>query len=83
MDYWWTKDPTGQFVDGHECEDVMYCQMQFLPAWAILEPKMCSWTEEKIEVPPILLQECQTVVWHHDVMPMTIEMSVGCTQTTL
>ena len=35
LDYRWTYDPKGQYVDGHEREDVVaYCQNIFLPRWA-------------------------------------------------
>jgi hypothetical protein len=34
LDYRWTKMPNGQYVDGHEREDVVtYRQNVFLPAW--------------------------------------------------
>ncbi|KAF8975033.1 hypothetical protein BDQ17DRAFT_1268204, partial [Cyathus striatus] len=32
MGYQWHREPTGQYVDGHECEDVrVYCQKVFIP----------------------------------------------------
>jgi len=38
MDYRWTKMPSGQYVDGHEREEVvMYRQTKFLPTIAELE----------------------------------------------
>ncbi|KIK78502.1 hypothetical protein PAXRUDRAFT_163860 [Paxillus rubicundulus Ve08.2h10] len=38
MDYHWIKAPSGQYVDGHECKDVVkYRQTTFLPT--IGEPK--------------------------------------------
>jgi len=41
MDYQWTKNPHGQFVDGHEGEDVVkYHQLVFLPFWENAEPSM-------------------------------------------
>jgi hypothetical protein len=40
LEYRWTKDPKGQFVDGHEREDVVaYRQNVFLPAWAAIREK--------------------------------------------
>ena len=43
MDYRWTKNPHGQFVDGHEREDVVeYCQLVFLPFWENAEPSIRS-----------------------------------------
>ncbi|KAJ7237346.1 hypothetical protein C8J57DRAFT_1087579, partial [Mycena rebaudengoi] len=38
MGYRWTKTPSGQFVDGHECPDVVYYrQKEFLLAFTWLE----------------------------------------------
>lgn len=66
MHYRWMKNPRGQFVDGHECKDVVvYRQMVFLPAWKTLEPTMCAWTKDGAEVPPTG-QGCCTIIWHHD-----------------
>jgi len=46
MDYRWTKNPHGQFVDGHKREDVVeYRQLVFLPFWENAEPSMRSWTK--------------------------------------
>ncbi|KAG2108473.1 uncharacterized protein F5147DRAFT_773673 [Suillus discolor] len=39
LKYCWTKDPKGQFVDGHERDDVAYWQEVFLPAWAAIKEK--------------------------------------------
>jgi hypothetical protein len=76
MGYRWTKQPSGQFVDGHERDDVVaYRQNIFLPAMAELDPKMRAWKngveeEEKpwpndIEDGTRPFQEL-TVMWHHD-----------------
>jgi hypothetical protein len=27
MGYWWTKKPSGQYVDGHECDDVVHYRL--------------------------------------------------------
>jgi hypothetical protein len=41
MDYRWTKNPCGQFVDRHVWEDVVqYCQLVFLQFLAKTEPSM-------------------------------------------
>jgi len=38
MGYWWTLNPKGQYVDGHECPDVVaYRDGTFLPTIAKLE----------------------------------------------
>jgi hypothetical protein len=40
LEYRWTKDPKGQFVNGHERDDVVaYRQETFLPAWAAIKEK--------------------------------------------
>jgi hypothetical protein len=76
MGYRWTKQPSGQFVDGHEREDVVaYRQNVFLPAMAELESKIRTWnnglTEEfkpwphDIDDGPRPFQD-RTVVWYHD-----------------
>ncbi|KAH9909445.1 uncharacterized protein B0H18DRAFT_1073967 [Fomitopsis serialis] len=39
LDYRWTKTPSGQYVDGHEREDIVdYRDGIFLPALAALDP---------------------------------------------
>jgi len=44
MGYRWTKQPSGQFVDGHKRADVVaYCQNVFLPAMAEIDSNICSW----------------------------------------
>ena len=41
MGYRWTKDPKGQYVDGHERSDVVaHRQTIFLPAWSRIAPKL-------------------------------------------
>jgi len=38
MGYHWTEKPFGQYVDGHECDDVVYYRQNvFFPAWAELD----------------------------------------------
>ncbi|EIN09617.1 hypothetical protein PUNSTDRAFT_43946 [Punctularia strigosozonata HHB-11173 SS5] len=52
MEYRWKKTPSGQYVDGHEQDDVVhYRQSQFLPAYGELELNMQSWNDgiEEIE----------------------------------
>jgi hypothetical protein len=65
----WTTAKNGQYVDGHESEDVVdYRQNKFLPAWYALESKMRKWSS----VDPAKLDKGQsiserrTVVWFHD-----------------
>ncbi|KAI6099315.1 hypothetical protein EV401DRAFT_2061852 [Pisolithus croceorrhizus] len=41
----WTMAHGGQYVDGHERDDVVtYQQGIFLPAWYVLEPRMWRWS---------------------------------------
>jgi len=68
MGYHWKKTPGGQFVDGHEREDVVYYhQTIFLPAWTEIKIRTCTWTKDNIEIingpQP---QQCPIVVWFHD-----------------
>jgi hypothetical protein len=53
MNFRWTLEPSGQYIDGHEREDVVYYQQNvFLPCWKKLESKLCGWTQEgKEDVP--------------------------------
>ncbi len=42
--YWWTKDPSGQFIDGHKWADVVnYCQSHLLPEMACSNLYACEW----------------------------------------
>ena len=51
MGYWWTKKPSGQYVDGHERADVIYYhQTVFLPAWAEVDKRMRLWTTDNQEI---------------------------------
>ncbi|KII89329.1 hypothetical protein PLICRDRAFT_110047 [Plicaturopsis crispa FD-325 SS-3] len=51
MGYRWTKNPSGQFVDGHEREDVVYFRQHvFLPAITDLEHRMRAWTLDNLEI---------------------------------
>ncbi|KAK0474661.1 hypothetical protein EDD18DRAFT_1090483, partial [Armillaria luteobubalina] len=46
MGYCWQKNPKGQYVDGHECKDVVdYRQKGFLTQMAVFEVCMCLWIE--------------------------------------
>jgi len=66
MDYHWTKNLQGQFVDGHEREDiVLYQNTVFLPAIKRFEASERVWMVENdaIEGPP---PSRRTVAWWHD-----------------
>jgi hypothetical protein len=66
MDYWWTLNPKGQYVGGHEHADVVaYCNHVFLPGIADLKKhtrKYGSGDGETVSDPNM----CQTVIWWHD-----------------
>jgi hypothetical protein len=74
LDYRWVKNHWGQYVDGHECKDVVdYCQNTFLPSWFAIEKQMRSWEakpeEQKdlVEVPEKLAGEEKCVItWLHN-----------------
>ncbi|KAG2360706.1 hypothetical protein BDR07DRAFT_1486744 [Suillus spraguei] len=68
MDFRWTKSPSGQYVDGHEWEDVVtYRQTKFLLMVAKLSMHMCTWKdglEEASDEPRPHTQ--RVVMWYHD-----------------
>jgi hypothetical protein len=70
MNYRWTKTPNGQFVDGHERDDVVeYRQLIFLLAWEAFEPSMRSWTKNIEDARPVNVTGLlgpRIIVWHHD-----------------
>ncbi|KAN0086048.1 hypothetical protein V8E55_007182 [Tylopilus felleus] len=81
MDYCWTRNFKGQYVDGHERDDVVsYCQNIFQKKWSVMEENMCTWDPETETPskprPPESLPPCQEdlnpsyyhclVAWFHD-----------------
>jgi len=68
LDYRWQRDPKGQFVDGHEREDVVnYRQKVFLPSWSDIKAKTRDWSQVNQPNPPQSPPgERHTVVWFHD-----------------
>jgi hypothetical protein len=64
LDYRWAYDPKGQYVDGHEREDVVaYRQNVFLPRWANIKAWTRDWSNGQ---PDPLPHERKVVVWFHD-----------------
>lgn len=65
INFRWTLEPSGQYIDGHEREDVVY---YFLPHWKKLESKLCGWTQEgKEDISDGERPQPQwLVVWFHD-----------------
>ena len=73
MGWQWKREAKGQYVDGHECEDVVtYRQNIFLPAWSNLQPQMRKWQVNPTNNDVEEIMEAQTVpqrhavVWFHD-----------------
>jgi hypothetical protein len=74
LGYEWTDSPTGQYVDGHEREDVVkYRQDVFIPRFFAKEPRLRVWREGDDEDPGNIDQPAhasssdrRTVVWDHD-----------------
>ena len=71
LGYCWANMPKGQYVNGHEHEDIVaYQQNYFLPELAKIEAKMKIWMEGGIEPEDpnaaTTLDICYTVVWYHD-----------------
>ena len=71
LDYRCTKDPRGQFVDGHERKDVVdYRTTIFLPTIERLHPRLRLWSKEGEELPvPDYIprpMERRVVLWYHD-----------------
>jgi hypothetical protein len=64
LDYRWTYTPKGQYVNGHEREDVVaYRQNIFLPQWANIKARTQDWSEGQ---PDPLPHEWRVIVWFHD-----------------
>ncbi|KAF7347061.1 hypothetical protein MVEN_01459900 [Mycena venus] len=67
MGYRWTKNPSGQYVDGHERADVVYYrQKEFIPAFTELEYQTRKWTLENLEFLSALPPTRIVVIWFHD-----------------
>ncbi|CDO75448.1 hypothetical protein BN946_scf184823.g2 [Trametes cinnabarina] len=68
LEYRWGKGPHGQYVNGHEREDVAaYRQKTFLPAFASREATVRQWTNGGPAVPADQATVSRhTVYWFHD-----------------
>jgi len=64
----WTKTPKGQYVDGHECPDVVeYRQNAYIPRRLGSHLPSRTWIEETISDPVTTSpSNWHTVHWHHD-----------------
>ncbi|KAG0708007.1 hypothetical protein DFH29DRAFT_979596 [Suillus ampliporus] len=70
LGYHWKEEEKGQYVDGHECEDVItYHQKVFMPLWESFQYFLQNWKEDDVMVEDDLDElprHCQVVVWFHD-----------------
>lgn len=68
LGYRWVKNHKGQYVDGHEREDVVaYRKKTYLPKWYEHEPRMRTWDKAGVEEPMTLpLGVSPVVPWFHD-----------------
>jgi hypothetical protein len=68
LDFRWTKEPKGQYTDGHEREDVVrYRQSIFLPRMRVLWPRMRKWANDGSEDKSGLIIIGKIIVlWAHD-----------------
>jgi hypothetical protein len=72
MGYRWKHNLKGQYVDGHERQDVVdYHQNIFLPAIMEFEGRMRRWTEDHgWDLLPLVT--CATALWYHDEMSFQV-----------
>ena len=70
LSYQWSLEPSGQYVDSHEHEDVVdYRQNKFLPKWKEIELNLWLWTldsEAEHDDWSPRPQPQRIVVWFHD-----------------
>jgi len=69
LNYCWSTTPKGQYVDGHEHEDVVaYCQNEFLPALIKIDANLRKWTGDATkDLNAATISNVQhTVVWYHN-----------------
>ncbi|KAG1794605.1 uncharacterized protein HD556DRAFT_1442792 [Suillus plorans] len=70
LGYRWKEEEKGQYVDGHEREDVVtYRQKVFLPLWDSFQYRLRNWKEDDVMVEEDLDElprHRRVVVWFHD-----------------
>ena len=69
MGYHWKKEAKGQYVDGHEREDVVqYQQEVFLPMMEKYGEQTRKWANDGSEIIPLILtlSTPHVVIWFHD-----------------
>ena len=65
LGYHWVKNHKGQYVDEHECKDVVdYHQNIYLPRWYELQSQMQTWENNRDEEPLNLAPEIKPVFPH-------------------
>jgi len=53
LNYHWTYDPKGLYVDGHEWGDIVtYFQNIFLPRWVNIKAQTCDWSNGQLDPLP-------------------------------
>jgi hypothetical protein len=71
LEYRWREEKKGQYVDGHERDDVIsYRQNVFLPLWKSFSHRLRNWREDDMMMEEGDLDDCirlrRVVVWYHD-----------------
>lgn len=67
LDYRWGKGPCGQYVNGHERDDVVaYHQKTFLPAFLASDSWAHQWTNGGPAISATPITEWPMVYWYHD-----------------
>ena len=67
MNYHWKKTPSGQYIDGHEHNDIKdYRQSVFLPKIEEIRPKLRTWHDGIEEAASKESSRQKTVLWFHD-----------------
>jgi hypothetical protein len=71
LNYRWREEKKGQYVDGHERDDVVtYRQDVFLPLWKSFAYRLRNWKEDDMMVeehdPDNHIGSRRVVVWFHD-----------------
>ncbi|KAG1853648.1 hypothetical protein F4604DRAFT_1933049 [Suillus subluteus] len=71
LDYHWREEKKGQYVDGHERDDVVtYHQHVFLPIWKSFAHWLRNWREDDIMMeegdPDDHVRSCRVIIWFHD-----------------
>lgn len=71
MKYRYAKEPSGQYIDGHNRKDVVkYRQDVFVPFWNSVEPQMKKWDNDGVVTNTVLTnfpwEKCIVLVSHDE-----------------